>query len=231
MALSTSSASRRRWLRRQRAKLRRIPDALYDRAWDLLVGVRTCGEVKTQPEQDGRPDCHDYSATSVRAFRRLMAEIDIDFERASFIDFGSGKGRVLLLAAQYPFRRVTGVEISEPLVRIAQSNVARWKPRLACPRIDIVLGDAATFPIPAEASIFYFYNPFRGAVLERTVTNVISTVQRHPRTAWLIFNHDGYLRTQEYLLAQLECISRPNLDVPCGVYRVRPARDRNSGSE
>ena len=37
-----------------------------------------------------------------------MASLEIDFSQFTFIDIGSGKGRALLLAAEYPFRRVVG---------------------------------------------------------------------------------------------------------------------------
>lgn len=30
-----------------------------------------------------------------------------------FLDFGSGKGRTLLMAASFPFKKITGVEFSK----------------------------------------------------------------------------------------------------------------------
>jgi SAM-dependent methyltransferase len=79
----------------------------------------------------------------------------------SLVDVGAGKGRALLLAAELPFRKVVGVEVSEELARIAQRNVARWsrvaKPK---PKIRVVCEDAANFRWPRTPLLVYLYNPF-----------------------------------------------------------------------
>src|SRR6185436_12939628 len=58
---------------------------------------------------------------------RLQAAIEclqIDHARFTFVDLGSGKGRGLLLAAAWPFRRVLGVEFSKDLHETALRNIA-----------------------------------------------------------------------------------------------------------
>jgi tRNA G46 methylase TrmB len=37
------------------------------------------------------------------------------YSQYTFIDVGSGKGRVLFVAAEYPFRKVIGVEFQMPI--------------------------------------------------------------------------------------------------------------------
>ena len=46
----------------------------------------------------------------------------------TFIDIGAGKGRGLLVASEYPFRKVIGIELNSPLAGIARANVAHWAP-------------------------------------------------------------------------------------------------------
>jgi cyclopropane fatty-acyl-phospholipid synthase-like methyltransferase len=58
--------------------------------------------------QEGYQMC---ASTDYRSFRRVMRHIGVR-EQDVFLDYGSGLGRVLLMAAQYPFRRVLGVELS-----------------------------------------------------------------------------------------------------------------------
>ena len=43
----------------------------------------------------------------------------------TFIDLGCGKGRVLLMASDYPFKKIIGVEFMPELHRAAQKNIAR----------------------------------------------------------------------------------------------------------
>ena len=48
---------------------------------------------------------HDYRPTPCSIFEWTMAAIDYDFSRLTFVDYGAGKGRVLLLACSIPSQR------------------------------------------------------------------------------------------------------------------------------
>src|SRR5262245_61303392 len=43
-------------------------------------------------------------------FRQMLAEVGADYSGFTFVDFGAGKGRALLLASEYPFAKIIGVE-------------------------------------------------------------------------------------------------------------------------
>ena len=60
-------------------------------------------------------DCNDYTAIEPIRFEQVMAALEIAFEDFTFIDFGSGKGLALLLAPEYPFRRIIGLEFAPEL--------------------------------------------------------------------------------------------------------------------
>ena len=55
----------------------------------------------------------------------MMSSLKLDFQEFTFIDIGSGKGRVLMMAADYPFRRILGIELLPDLHRAAQENLNR----------------------------------------------------------------------------------------------------------
>src|ERR1039458_2883444 len=44
----------------------------------------------------------------------------------TFIDVGAGKGRGLLVASEFRFRKVVGIELNPSLATIARQNVAHW---------------------------------------------------------------------------------------------------------
>ena len=46
---------------------------------------------------------HDYRPTPCALFEWLVGAINYDLSRLTFVDYGAGKGRVLLLASQHPF--------------------------------------------------------------------------------------------------------------------------------
>src|SRR6266513_2996494 len=96
--------------------------ALFDRR----AGVCTMGRVTVQklglsPEKSVR-----YEATPVSFFHSVLSKLAVDYQRTVFIDFGSGKGRTLLLACHYPFHSIIGVETSPALCQIAVDNVDRY---------------------------------------------------------------------------------------------------------
>ena len=68
-----------------------------------------------------------YQPTEPTLFEEMLASLKIDFRNFTFIDLGSGKGRALLLASAYPFRRIVGVELLPALNRIAQENLENYK--------------------------------------------------------------------------------------------------------
>jgi SAM-dependent methyltransferase len=111
-----------------------------------------------------------YEPTPLAHFERLLAHVPFPLERASFVDLGSGMGRVVLLAAGRPFRQVVGVEISPALHAIARDNLAAFgKASLRCRDVRLVRRDAATAPFPRGDLVVYLYNPFRAPILGRVL--------------------------------------------------------------
>lgn len=104
-----------------------------------------------------------------------------------FVDFGSGKGRVLHQAAQYPFARVIGVEISAALCDAARRNLEHSRDQHACTNIEIVTADATEFDIPDDMTHAYFFYPFIGKTFERVVANIVTSLDRSPRRVKIIY--------------------------------------------
>lgn len=103
------------------------------------------------------------------------------------IDFGSGKGRVLLISALYPFKKVVGVEFSEKLCEIAEKNVAEFRLKnKVCP-IDIHCIDAGQYEIKKEETIFFFFNPFETEIRQRVIENIKASYTKHPRKMKIVY--------------------------------------------
>ncbi|MFE5241546.1 MULTISPECIES: hypothetical protein [unclassified Streptomyces] len=125
-----------------------------------------------------------YSPSPTGILRAVMSQVPVDYEEVAFIDFGSGKGRVLLVASEFPFKRIIGVELSGHLCDIATHNVMRYdSPSKRCDDFDIRHQSAEEFEIPDDAGVFYFYEPFSAAVTERVLENIERSLRRVPRAA------------------------------------------------
>lgn len=152
------------------------------------LGIRSTGLVPIETLIDDYTDCHDYFPTTFGGFRAAMREVGVEPGEV-FVDYGSGKGRVLIMAAEYPFRRIVGVEISPELHAVARVNLARCADRLRCQDIELWTGSAADFPVPTDASVVYLYNPFHGRVLRTVLAGLRASLDAHPRRLRLVYNN------------------------------------------
>jgi SAM-dependent methyltransferase len=111
----------------------------------------------------------------------------------SFVDLGCGKGRAVLIAAQFPFRRILGVELDPELCRIARANLA-LKPDWAA-RISVLQQDAASVIYPDGPLLVFLFHPFFPRILRRVLANLERQLRRSPREAWLLYaNNPRYTR-------------------------------------
>jgi hypothetical protein len=58
-----------------------------------------------------------YGSSGEEGVRASLEKLNINPKDFTFIDFGSGKGRVLLIAAGLPFRAVVGIEFSRDFTK------------------------------------------------------------------------------------------------------------------
>ena len=118
----------------------------------------------------------------------MLHRIPARLEQFVFVDFGAGKGKALLIAALFPFRKVIGVEFSEELVNIARANVLSFRGAArACGEIELAHTDAAQFTIPGDPAVLYFYNPFREPVMRQVLSNVEQSLQQNPRLLFIVY--------------------------------------------
>jgi SAM-dependent methyltransferase len=118
--------------------------------------------------------------------RRVLNKDEVSKEDV-FIDLGSGKGRVLLQAARYPFKRVIGVEISEALNEVARRNVEHSLSRLRCKEVEIVTADLAEYEVPEDVTVAFIYNPVRGDLFSAVIDKLLASFDRRPRRLRLIY--------------------------------------------
>jgi hypothetical protein len=120
----------------------------------------------------------------------LMSSAKIDFREFTFIDIGSGKGRALLMAADYPFRRIVGIELLPDLHRVAKENVSKYKnDSQQCFAIDCLLGDASAFTFPPEPTVLYLFNPLPESGLARMIGNLEGSLRQHPRPMFVLYHN------------------------------------------
>ena len=156
--------------------LRRIYSGwLRQHPFDTMHGVDTSGFI---PAAECAGDSGlasrivAYAGSQPSIVRAALASLP-EPARYAFVDIGCGKGRPLLVASEFPFQRVMGVELSPALAAIARSNAdhsAVLHPQRTA--IEIQTGDATAVAAPAERAVYFLYNAFDESLVQALVANL-----------------------------------------------------------
>ena len=175
----------------RRLKRRKLAELSRD-GFDAVHGTDTAGvligrELGRRVTRAGHL-VMPYETTSESAVRMALDSLSVDFARSVFVDLGCGKGKPLMIASAYPFRRLIGVDISPACIAVARRNVARYRPAKIDPsRVELRVQDATDFEFPLDPLVVYLYNPFPGAVLEAVVANLEVSLGERPRQVAVIY--------------------------------------------
>lgn len=123
----------------------------------------------------------DYTPIEPERFRRVLAGMNIAWDEYTFVDFGSGKGRALLLASEFPFKRIVGLEFSPELHRIAETNIGLYRTTTQkCRNIQSLNLDFVEFALPNEPLVLFFFDPCRGSALETLMRRIDQSLLSNP---------------------------------------------------
>ena len=173
----------------------RYGDADYD--WDYRVNT-TSGAVGWRDRLLGM--FHSaYQPTEPAAFHEMLDAVQEaaghdqampNLRDYTFIDLGSGKGRTLLMASDYPFRRIVGVELLPSLHQIAQENLRLYtSASQQCFALESICADATTFPFPDGPLVLFLFNPFGEAGMRRVVANLEANLRAHPVPIYVLYHN------------------------------------------
>ena len=225
MAWAGGSIGRRGLLTTVRVVGSTIADAGFDRRY----GTETGGVVDSDQFEStlaNRAHAVRYRATRARPFGALLRRLRLP-AGSTFVDVGSGKGRVLMLASLHPFTRVVGIEFSPAFCEQARRNIAIFQRRIQTKApIDVCQGDVADHAFTGDENVFYLFNPFDAVILGRLVENLRRSLASHPRRIWLIYNTplhaDVVERSGLFALGETMTVG----GIECRVYtHARPERD------
>ena len=129
-----------------------------------------------------------YAPSPPRVVHAFLANVPA-VDGFSFVDFGSGKGLVLFVAAEYPFAEIIGVEFARELHETACANIQRYQnPQQRCAKIRSVCQDAAQFEIPSENCVLYFCNPFNETIMQSVLENISASHAEHKQKIYILFH-------------------------------------------
>jgi len=194
----------------------------WDWCFDKWHGLETAGfrpptelSVKGSHGQDNT----GYLPVRPRAFLRGLSSLPIDYSKYYFVDLGSGKGRAILLAARYPFKRLIGVEFAKELHDAALRNASHS--RYGKDTVEFVWADVLDFDFPAEPCVLYLFHPFGAETMRALLSKVARSISERPRDIILMYvnpEHEEVIRSQ---FPDCRLLSDVKVKQRCVAYRLQ----------
>ena len=156
-------------------------DLIFDYKYQVeTINTRMLDELEI--DSPNKSHGRYYQGTNAYLFKKAFSYIKVDVPSSCLVDFGSGKGKVMLLAAEKGFRKVIGVEFSKELVEICRRNLEIFKRKTKSKtEFEVIHMDAAEFAIPADANLLFFSNPFDETLIEKVIGNIFKSLEMYPR--------------------------------------------------
>jgi SAM-dependent methyltransferase len=163
----------------------------YLRCFDRLYGVRTSGYIslsETSVDTSNFQEANRYGPVNAWAFRRLLRELALS-KNLHFADLGCGLGRACILAAEYGFAKVTGVELASEFCATARENIQNCR-RSACRKvaIEIINGDVAKYSDTTTDDVFFMYRPFQWEFFRLVVAKLVKRAAEQAKTVTVIYS-------------------------------------------
>jgi 16S rRNA G966 N2-methylase RsmD len=108
-------------------------------------------------------------------------------QEKSLIDVGSGKGRVMVAAAHYGFKNITGVDFAKELCTAAERNINKIKTQFPDTTFNIYCKDMLNYTINADDRVFFLFNPFNKEIMEKFLEKIDRSVKEHRRPIYFIY--------------------------------------------
>jgi SAM-dependent methyltransferase len=156
-----------------------LPSYHRTHPFDRQYGIDTSGVVPVEMITSDKILSHKinpYGASQPSIIRRAITALGTtdDYE---FIDLGCGKGRAMVVASEFPFRRIAGIELSPDLTKVARRNIATLQRRFpARPPLEAVEGNAITFPLPKAKLVLFFCHSFGEELLSQLISSLEAAI-------------------------------------------------------
>jgi SAM-dependent methyltransferase len=208
-------------------------DEFMQTAFDRRYGIETTRWDETGQFQGEGPNSelgNWYMPTEVAMFHLMVKDLTIDPCEYLFVDLGSGKGRMLVAAAEVGFRRVVGVEFSADLHAVAQRNVRTYlqgsRQRAA---IQTLHADAADYEFPDEPLVIFFFNSFLEPVLSVVLENLRRTLDQRARDVYILHNGPHFYPDITAVFEQTPWLETASSGNGYAVYRAESPRGATNG--
>lgn len=159
-------------------------------AFDARFGTDTSAPTF---ERNQKTSVHFYVPTTASVIYEILGSLALQSKTFNFVDMGSGKGRALLVASEFPFKKIVGIELSDQLHKIAADNVRLFKPETQqCPNFDLKCMNALDYTYGDEPIVLFLFDPFGRDILAEVIAKLDASLSSSPREAYVAYVYPQY---------------------------------------
>ena len=144
--------------------------------------------ISSSNKKHGTP----YQTVHYYYFKESTKFIPFNKSQSEIVDFGCGKGFLLLMAAKAGFPNVTGVEFAKELYLECLKNINSYLTREQRTNVKCVLIDAVDYNISESQNVFFFFNPFNEIVFNHVLRNIEKSLKKNIRDIIIIYFNPVY---------------------------------------
>ena len=167
-----------------------IVSVVYDYWLDLFYKRDTCSWVWNDNlgvKAHLQAGTRFYVPTSTLSFKSFLYQTS-ELHKGVFLDIGSGKGRILWMAAETrKFKEIRCVEFSPNLNRIAKNNLINLGKATKLYNITIVENDIRDFSLSDDETFTYLFDPFDRDLIEALIETIRKSLEQNPRVLFVAY--------------------------------------------
>ena len=142
--------------------------------FDLFYGVDTFDKRYIIEHEDGQ-FAEASTPDKVKRIKTAISFMDgiVAMEKTTFIDFGCGKGRALIVASKFGFQKLVGIELSQHAMDVCRKNLKKLS--IPCSFLNESISDInySTISIRTKNVIIYAYNPTTLSIIAKSCNKLI----------------------------------------------------------
>lgn len=205
--------------------IRRIHYFIDGIIFDVLNNIDTVTPVRWEEsgvDINKRDNSSMYISILVRYLRELFRALGIEHGKV-LVDLGCGKGRVLLVASEFGFREVRGIEFSPLSCNIARKNCLIYKAKTkTVTDFTIIESDVIDYKIRDDEDIFYLYHPFNAIILKQVLLNISESLKVKKRKVKIIYCNPVYYNLVKEIMKpeKIQYLNTGNKETRFAVFEI-----------
>ncbi len=152
-------------------------------------GLTTTGTddlVKSVSEKD-RKHASIYQPINYYIAEALFERLGEKHKQTGFLDAGCGKGRAMVMALHFGFRRASGFDISPEMCYDALTNLEAIENVFPDALWEVVCEDATKYRIDENIGVIFLFNPFDEVIMKPFIAQVMKSLVQHSRPMMILY--------------------------------------------